>query len=146
MKNGRLCLVCGKPVLENQMASRNGTHAWCRGDEGRATKTTEELKLRVAEAIPIGKENALTADAIQARVGTERERRTQWPTRKIIRELIMSGYPILSKSGGNRPGYWRPQNWHELLPVIESLRAREDAIRQRREKLQALYDLNAGEL
>jgi hypothetical protein len=107
-------------------------------------KTTEALKLRVVQAIPLGRENALTADAIQARVGTERERRTQFPTRKIIRELIMSGYPILSNSGKRRPGYWRPETWEELLPYIESLRVREDAIRERREKLQALYDLNAG--
>lgn len=107
-------------------------------------KITEEMKLRVVEAIPVGKRNALTADAIQARVGTERERRTQFPTRKIIRELIFCGYPILSTSDRHRPGYWRPEDWDELLPVIASLRSREAAIRSRREKLQALYDLNRG--
>ena len=86
----------------------------------------------VLAAIPRGRKNALTADQIQIAGHCERERRTQYPTRRIVRELIFLGFPICSSP---RAGFWRPTCAADFDESIAQLRSRRVKIAQREREL-----------
>lgn len=96
----------------------------------------EELKKRVLEAIPFGRENTVIADRIHERAGTPPEWRTQFATRSIITQLIMDGHPICAVSGSPQPGYWRTDKVSELIAYVKSLEGRVVGIRTRIEALE----------
>lgn len=77
-------------------------------------------QLAVLRAIPWGKENIIIADQIAALAGIEKEKRTQFPTRKIIRELRKMGEPILS----NNTGFWQSLELPEFTIVVRDLLGR----------------------
>ena len=93
-------------------------------EERRPLTVAEALTLSV---IPFGESNAIKADEIQSMTGTQLEWRTQWPTREVIRDIVLAGYPICSSTRG----FWRPTSRHEAMECADQLRARAMKILER---------------
>ena len=91
---------------------------------------------RVLAAIPFDSE-PVKSDDLARLASCDRERRTQAPLRQTIRELVLLGFPILSKSTGRTPGFMLTSNPEELATYALSLRSRTRSIVERAEAIEA---------
>lgn len=91
-------------------------------------------------ALPVGKENAETADSLSRKIGTTQER-TQLPIRELARILNSVGNPVASCS----KGFFLAKDRDELMEYDRSLASRIEALEERRRLVQqsSLY-FNAG--
>lgn len=85
----------------------------------------------IADYIPLGRENAITAKELQTITGIK----LRDITRSIQRERL-SGVPICANSDSTNPGYYLANDPKEIQRYIKSLDHREREIRKTREALQ----------
>jgi hypothetical protein len=90
-----------------------------------------KLHRRVFRALRKGRKYAKSADRICREARVPEERRTQLPTRAIIRELIKSGFPVLSCSRG----FYLPTKKEDIDEYVGSLYSRQGAIQERIDRI-----------
>jgi hypothetical protein len=85
------------------------------------------LHRRVYRTLRRGRNKAKSADQICREAKVPEERRTQRPTRDVIRELIRQGFTILSCSRG----FYLPRDKADVDEYVGSLISRQGAIQER---------------
>lgn len=88
---------------------------------------TQGMKDCVLRHLRPGKKNAVTAEYLEKVCGICPERHSSEPTRRVIKALIVDGYPIASCS----KGYYLSDDREELLQYEQSLHERADQIEVR---------------